>query len=51
MRFLEKHTAGSLRLLVCTHCMVSKLLTGLMMMSSVFLLGLSGSGRDVHDLG
>ena len=51
MRFLEKCTAGLFRLPVCTHCAVSELSMGLMMMSIAFSSGLSGSGCTVHDSG
>ena len=51
MRFLEKHTAKSLRLSVQTHLVVGKLLLGLMLMPIAFLLSLLGLGCTVHDLG
>ena len=51
MRFLEKHAARSFRLLVRMHCVVGKLLMGLMMTSMTFSSGLSGLGCAVHDLG
>ena len=51
VRFLEKCTAGSLRLSVRMRCTVGKLLTGLTMMSITFLLGLLGLGCAVHVLG
>ena len=51
VRFSEKHTAGSFRLSVHTHCAVGKLLMGLMMILIEFSSGLLGLGCAVHDLG
>ena len=51
MRFSDKHTAESLKPSAQMHPVVGKLLRGLMKMSIVFLLSLSGSGCAVHDSG